>query len=688
MKCLKYLFIFIICCKAPAVTIGQTNPFYYQQVIPNQDSLKKVIQNTTDEYALISAYRDLGFSYYESKRDSALIYFEKSLLLAKKTKRKLWEADACNSIGFIAYTQGNYPRGLQLVLNAKKIAEDPSSEINAWKPSDHITVTPEFARLTVLARSHNHLASLYGFAGNFKDYAGLELFHFNEGLKIATTLNDKFMQSIINMNLGRHYYFANIPDSVLYFDQKALELIQQTGYTRYEGSIYVTLGNTYARLKNYSLARDNYFKGEEKSLAINNLRSLADGYLAMSHLYRNLKEMDSSLYYGKEALQTYQATLVASGEADAYSSISQTYQLKNNIDSAYKYQGLAMKAREDLSAGEKIKQFQNMNFDERIRLQQIEEEQKQIQARLRTYALLAGIAVFMLIAFILLRNNQSRKKANILLQEQKSELQHALAELKSTQALLIQSEKMASLGELTAGIAHEIQNPLNFVNNFSELSRELLTEMEEEADKGNIGEVKAISADIKQNLEKIHHHGKRADSIVKGMLQHSQKGSGLKEPTDINALAEEYLRLSYHGLRAKDNTMNASMVTNLDDSIGKVDLVQQDISRVLLNLFNNAFYAAAERFKTEGETFKPIVTLTTRKNNDHIEITVKDNGAGIPENIRQKIFQPFFTTKPTGQGTGLGLSLSYDIVKAHHGELSVESRAGEGATFTLSLPCK
>ncbi len=686
MKCLKCLFIIIICCKIPVVTLGQANPFYYQQVIPNQDSLKKVIQNTTDEYALINAYRDLGFSYYESKRDSALLYFEKSLLLAKKTKRKLWEADACNSIGFISYTQGNYPRGLQLVLNAKKIAEDLSSEMNAWKPSDHITVTPEFARLTVLARSHNHLASLYGFAGNFKDYAGLELFHFNEGLKIATALDDKFMQSIINMNMGRHYYFANIPDSVLYYAHRALELIRQTGYTRYEGSIYVTLGNTYARLKNYPMARDNYFKGEEKSLAINNLRSLADGYLAMSNLYRNIQEMDSSLLYGKRALETYQSTLVASGQADAYYSISQTYQLKNSIDSAFKYQGLAMKAREDLSAGEKIKQFQNMNFDERIRVQQIEEEQKQIQARIKTYALLAGIAVFMLIAFILLRNNQARKKANILLQEQKSELQHTLAELKSTQAQLIQSEKMASLGELTAGIAHEIQNPLNFVNNFSELNKELLLELKDELKKGNLDEVSNIASDVIDNQEKINQHGKRADSIVKGMLQHSQAGSGKKEPTDINALADEYLRISYHGLRAKNSTLNASIVTSLDEKIGEVSLVQQDISRVLMNLFNNAFYATAEKYKSEGENFKPLVTLTTRKNNDHIVITVKDNGTGIPENIRQKIFQPFFTTKPTGQGTGLGLSLSYDIINAHRGEIRVESKEGEGTEFIIQLP--
>ncbi len=505
-------------------------------------------------------------------------------------------------------------------------------------------------------------------------------------MKIAESINDKVMQSIISMNTGRHYYFANMPDSALYYGNKALDLIQQTGYTRYKGSVYATMGSTYAREKNYAMARDNYFKSVRASLEIKNLRSLADGYLAMSNMYRDLENMDSSIYFGKKALETYQATLVPSGIADAYVSISRTYQLKNNTDSAFKYQGLAMKAREAISAEDKIKQFQNMNFDERLRFQQEEEEKKFLQNRIRTYALLAGIAVFMLIAFILLRNNRSRKKANLLLEEQKAALQHTLSELKSTQALLIQSEKMASLGELTAGIAHEIQNPLNFVNNFSDVNKELIAEADEAINKGDLTEARSILSDLRENEEKISHHGKRADSIVKGMLQHSQKGSGLKEPTDINSLADEYMRLSYHGLRAKDNSMNATMVTSLDENIGEINLVQQDISRVLLNLYNNAFYAVAERFKKEGEKYKPIVSLTTKKYADHITISVKDNGVGISEDIKKKIFQPFFTTKPTGQGTGLGLSLSYDIIKAHQGKIEVQSVVGYGTEFIIQLP--
>jgi signal transduction histidine kinase len=245
---------------------------------------------------------------------------------------------------------------------------------------------------------------------------------------------------------------------------------------------------------------------------------------------------------------------------------------------------------------------------------------------------------------------------------------------------------MASLGELTAGIAHEIQNPLNFVNNFSEVSTELVKEMVQEVDKGNTDEVKAIANDVVQNLEKINHHGQRASDIVKGMLQHSRSSSGTKEPTDINALADEYFRLAYHGLRAKDKTFNATMKTDFDELIGKINIIPQDIGRVVLNLITNAFYAVNEKSKQGIVDYEPTVSVVTKKVNHQVEIRVSDNGNGIPANIVDKIFQPFFTTKPTGQGTGLGLSLSYDIVKAHVGEITVESKEGVGTEFIIQLP--
>ncbi|RIW18881.1 histidine kinase [Algoriphagus lacus] len=282
----------------------------------------------------------------------------------------------------------------------------------------------------------------------------------------------------------------------------------------------------------------------------------------------------------------------------------------------------------------------------------------------------------------------------VKLESAKAEVESAMKELKATQSQLIQAEKMASLGELTAGIAHEIQNPLNFVNNFSEVSAELVDEMNEELEKGDLEEVKYIASELKENLSKINHHGKRAGSIVRGMLEHSRKSEGKKELTDLNQLADECLRLSFHGLRAKDKTFQADFKTDFDPNLPKLEVVSQDIGRVLLNLINNAFYAVNERVKsgTAKQDYLPIVTVSSTYSplaggqGGSIEISVKDNGPGIPASIKDKIFQPFFTTKPTGSGTGLGLSLSYDIVKAHGGELNVETKENEGTEFTVHLP--
>jgi two-component system, NtrC family, sensor kinase len=274
-----------------------------------------------------------------------------------------------------------------------------------------------------------------------------------------------------------------------------------------------------------------------------------------------------------------------------------------------------------------------------------------------------------------------------LLIAQKEQIQNTLNDLKATQTQLIQSEKMASLGELTAGIAHEIQNPLNFVNNFSEVSVELLAELKDEEEKGNKEDVIAIADDLTQNLEKIRHHGKRADTIVKAMLQHSQSGSGTKEPTNINPLADECMRLAYHGLRAKDKSFNAEMITHFDETLPQINVIPQDIVRVMLNLFNNAFYAVNQKQKTAGADYKPEVTVTTSKENNQVVIKVKDNGIGIPDAIKEKIMQPFFTTKPTGEGTGLGLSLTYDmVVKGHGGTVTVDTREGVFTEMIVSLP--
>ncbi len=318
-----------------------------------------------------------------------------------------------------------------------------------------------------------------------------------------------------------------------------------------------------------------------------------------------------------------------------------------------------------------------------------------------TIFLVAGIILIgLFLGFILyyIFTYRDKQKAYLLLESQNKEIENnkkvienTLIDLKATQTQLIQSEKMASLGELTAGIAHEIQNPLNFVNNFSEVNKELLDEMVEELKKGNTEDAISIAKDIVDNEAKINHHGKRADTIVKGMLQHSRNNSGQKEPTDVNALADEYLRLAYHGLRAKDKSFNATMQTDFDESIGVINIVPQEIGRVILNLITNAFYVVNEKKKQLLEGYEPTVTVATKKiinpsGSNVVTISVADNGNGIPQKVLDKIFQPFFTTKPTGQGTGLGLSLSYDIVKAHGGELKVETKEGEGSEFVIILP--
>ena len=376
--------------------------------------------------------------------------------------------------------------------------------------------------------------------------------------------------------------------------------------------------------------------------------------------------------------------------------LSEIYDALGNDNLAYKHLKIykdLIKESEDIDIANVLMKAEvrsviesNQMEIDMLESEQLIKEQENKNQRLWIISIAGALLFALILSFILFRNNKNRQKANWILLQQKEKVQETLEELKVTQSQLIQSEKMASLGELTAGIAHEIQNPLNFVNNFSEVSSELVDEMNEEIDQGNMEDAMGIAVDIKQNLEKINHHGKRAGEIVKGMLQHSRTSSGKKEATDINALADEYLRLAYHGLRAKDKSFNSKMESDFDADIPKLEIIPQDMGRVILNLITNAFYAVNEKKKQEPEEYEPMVEVSTKNIGDTIEIKVEDNGNGMPEHIKEKVFQPFFTTKPTGKGTGLGLSLSYDIVNAHGGELKVKSTEGEGTEFKIILP--
>jgi len=405
--------------------------------------------------------------------------------------------------------------------------------------------------------------------------------------------------------------------------------------------------------------------------------------LGISKVFELNGQIDSAIYYASLSIRKPATKNNPQGLLEASVLLARLYEIQGNSDSTIKYLKAANTLKDSLYNRQKTREAQNFAFNEKLHQQDLIAQHQSDENRIRIAVLLTVVLIFLLVAFFLWRNNQQKQKA-------KNKIEKAYDELKTTQALLIQSEKMASLGELTAGIAHEIQNPLNFVNNFSEVNKELIDELQQEVRSGNAEEVIAISNDIKDNEEKILHHGKRADAIVKGMLQHSRVSTGVKEPADINKLADEYLRLSYHGFRAKEKGFEAKLETSFDNAIEKINVVPQDMGRVLLNLYNNAFYALSEkaRLSSAAGGYQPIAKVITRKLNDKIEIRVEDNGTGIPKKVRDKIFQPFFTTKPTGQGTGLGLSLSYDIVKAHGGEIKVETKEGEGAEFIIELLLK
>jgi signal transduction histidine kinase len=495
--------------------------------------------------------------------------------------------------------------------------------------------------------------------------------NYEEALKYSikgTTYNRYFSKSVWNTITGSVFQEMNEIDS-------ALNYLHQGDLGGYN---LLQLGHTYAKIGNKILASDFYTKSIPKLLIFQNFKDLADAYISLARLYEKENNIDSSIYFANKGLIISQKASFKKWVYETGLILSRVYE-KNDAGKALYYHKLAIAARDSMFNLQNITQSLNARFNEQLSKQQAQTEKISYQSKLRTQILLGALAFFLLVAVILWRNNRQKQKA-------KTEIEKAYQNLKSAQSQLIQSEKMASLGELTAGIAHEIQNPLNFVNNFSEVNKELIGEMRAEIEKGNLVEVKLLAKDIEDNEEKIGHHGKRADAIVKGMLQHSLTSSGVKEFTDIKALADEYLRLAYHGLRAKDKSFNADLKTDFDPELPKVHVVFQDIGRVLLNLINNAFYAVNEKSKEGTADFKPQVEVATQKTEKGIEISVKDNGNGIPDSIKEKIFQPFFTTKPTGQETGLGLSLSYDIVKAHGGELNLKTKESDGSEFTIVLP--
>ncbi len=602
---------------------------------------------------------------------------------------------------------------LGILFKGVKIAEDAQSE-NKILPREYLKKmtywnsnfnslliknnwSPNYFRLLILESLYQDLGHAYGKV--IPNQQRL-LFYLSKAIDLGKSEKDTAGLAWSYSIIAEYFSSTDQPDSCLLYAEKAnaLRIVlnnkQPSGLNSLSGSLAL-LGNAYFKKGNYPLA----LKLSRQSTQIAAKHEVSGSlpwenwlaYFTLSEYFLNAGAIDSSLYYGIEANKITMKMNLPEEMRQTSAMLAKLYKKINENDSALKYFELSSALSDTLNSTAKKRQLQRQDFEEQLHQQELEDE----RAKLKFYILIGGLVILLIITFFLLKNNQHRKKSNAALQQKNQEIENTLSELKSTQAQLIQSEKMASLGELTAGIAHEIQNPLNFVNNFSEVNRELISELVDEVDAGNTEEVKLIANDIKANEEKINHHGKRADAIVKGMLQHSRQTKGVKEPTDINALCDEYLRLSYHGLRAKDKNFNADFKTDFDESIGKINIVPQDISRVMLNILTNAFYAVNEKSKnllgladlTSLENYKPLVSVQTKKINDKVEIIVEDNGNGIPQNIIDKIFQPFFTTKPTGQGTGLGLSLAYDIItKEHNGTIKVESKERLGTEFIIQLP--
>ena len=658
--------------------------FAKAQTLRQIDSLQFILQHAANDTIRMGVCSALGGWYDDISVDSGLYYCNKGIALAEKLDLQLNKAVTLAYMAWPLMKTGNYPEALKVINQGFKIAEDPSNEKKAGYLQKGQSL--QMFRLYVIGLLYAARESLYFYVGDHEKLIAAT----REAIVHAEASKDTFNLAGLYPDIGDYYLKQNQFDSALFYQQKSLEYYPKLSFEerKFEGGTYTSLGNIYEKMGNADLARENYLKAIQVSEQHENFRHAGNACLQLATLYQTLKKADSGFLYAKKALEAFTQGGYKKEVAIAYRMISDYYWDNKNTDSSFAYLRRATVLDDSLDKIEKSKlhEFQVSAFKQQLDLQQQEQVRIEKEGKLKTIAIIALIAVFSTIGFLLYRNNRQKQKANQILKEKNSEVERAMNELKATQKQLIQSEKMASLGELTAGIAHEIQNPLNFINNFSEVSNELMDEMNAEIAKGDFEEAKLIGNDIKQNLEKINHHGKRAGDIVKGMLQHSRSSSGVKEPTDINALADEYLRLAYHGLRAKDKSFNATMKTDFDESIGNINIIPQDIGRVILNLITNAFYVVDEKKKQQSNGYEPTVSVSTKKINGKVEVKVEDNGNGIPQKVLDKIFQPFFTTKPTGQGTGLGLSLSYDIVKAHGGEIKVETKENEGTEFIIQLP--
>lgn len=654
-----------------AVSYFDTSP---EEARKYSDEAKNIAEEAEYTRGLAYALKNIGIIYFlNADYVQALTYWNQSLEQFEKADDKKGIANILSNIGAVFSNGGDDAKALDFYLRALKYTEQTNDTLRL---------------VTIL----NNIGSVYINNPFTHDTA---LNYYLKALPLCEKLGDNDAIGTITVNIGEIYFDKGKDSLALEYFQRSVKAYADSKNLPYSLN---DIARVYLKRKDYTTAMAYHQQALDLAEKLSARLEISQSYQGIANVYTQTNKIPQALEAYKNA-ERIAKEINANYELEKiYRGLSGIYGQMHDYANGYKYQRLLTSIKDTLYNAEKDKKVASLQFNFEIQKKQSEIDQltrnkTMNDLELKTQrtvknSLIAVLSLVLLVVFILFRNYRIKDKTNALLDSQKKELEHTLAELKTTQTQLIQSEKMASLGELTAGIAHEIQNPLNFVNNFSEVSTEMLDEMKTELSAGNHSEVIEIADDIQRNLDKILYHGRRADAIVKGMLQHSRTATGKKELTDINALADEYLRLGFHGLRAKDKVFNADIKTSFDKNIGTINIMAQDVGRALLNLFNNAFYAVNEKKKLLGDSYQPVVKITTTKlNGNGIEVRVEDNGKGIPQHIVDKIFQPFYTTKPAGQGTGLGLSLAYDIItKEHGGVIKVESKEGEGTTFIITLP--
>lgn len=682
------------------------------------DSLVSSLEKTKDDSIKVSNYLDLGLEYLGSDISVALKYFDEAIELSKELNFKSGLAKTYNAKGRAYAQQGDFQESIlsfQEALKYFREINDKTGEANIlsnlgsiYYMSGNSTKALElhFESLKIsehlnnrlrIGTSLNNIGTVYLKNTNTINEA---LSFFKKSLAVFQSIDEKQGMATASMNIGEVYYGGSNYDSANYYLQMALDLSDGT----IDATFPLTqLGQINAEMGNFQKAYSFHKRALDISENLGAKFELTQSLLGLAKTQRKQGEFDGAINTLERAKSLAIAIDAKNELLDVYQNLAEIQANTGNYEAAYENEINTKTVKEEIAKSSTEQMIQQLQFEFELNKKEAEIELLQKDTELKNaavfnqriiiFASLGGLFMFVLISIFLFRNNLSKQKANKLLELQKEEIraqrekvESAYDQLKSTQSQLIQSEKMASLGELTAGIAHEIKNPLNFVNNFSDVCTELIEEMKMELVMGNQNSAIEIADDIKISLQKINQHGKRADSIVQGMLEHSRSSIGEKVETDINTLADEYLRLAFHGIRAKDKNFNVELETDFEQNLPEISIVSQDIGRVFLNLINNAFYAVNERSKKETPSYKPTVFLSTKVHDEKVLITVRDNGPGIPDTIKDKIFQPFFSTKPTGQGTGLGLSLSYDIIKAHGGELKVESEVGKGSEFIIQLP--